>query len=260
MSEENNKGFFSRIGSGIGNMFRTIWHGIKYVGLGLTQIAGGVVGVGPGVGSGVSKIVGGTRTVYNNVLTDGFESAMGNGSVIGWSLSDLLAQKTPAEIRSICDQNPAHTLNFIQDALQNRDMFSLLRFMDTGVNLNVCVDGNSPLLLAVKQNNPELVKMMLKHGANPNLKEIPVAGGSATSEKSFVIAKMLFEYGAQPDSPLFGYLIANAKVRALLRQKQAENTADHEGIHTRLQQAGQVYRDDNSMSEINHYSNQGNAL
>lgn len=260
MTDENSQGFFSRIARGIGNVFRSVWHGIKYVGLGLTQIAGGVVGVGPGVGSGVSKIVGGTESIYDNVLAEGIKSTAGNGAIIGWSLSDVLAKKTPAEIRAICNQNPAHTLNLIQDALQDGDTFSLTRFLDTGVNLNVCVDGNSPLLLAVKQNNPELVKMMLQHGANPNLKGIAEAEASATSEKSFIIADMLFAHGAQTDSPLFGYLIANAKVRALLQQKQTENQADNNGIPTRLQQVGEVYRDDQSISHINRYSNQGNVL
>lgn len=69
-------------------------------------------------------------------------------------------------------------------------------------------DGDSPLMLAVGKNNLDLVKLLVEHGANPNIKYIDEVGDTegytpfllAIQNNNFDMVKLLVEHGANVNS------------------------------------------------------------
>jgi len=61
--------------------------------------------------------------------------------------------------------------------------------------------GNAPLVLAVKLNNPEIIRMLLQRGANPDIQDKvgKTALIHATQNRNIEIIKILLQYGANPN-------------------------------------------------------------
>ncbi len=250
MSNEDQRGFFSRLISGVESSFRTLWSGIKYIGVGISQVLSGMIGLGPGIGKGAEKILTGAKNASITSLTNGLETIVSNENDLLPDLSDLLKMKSSKEIKQMCDDNPNLTISLIQDALRDNDMFSLFRFLDTGVNLNVCIGGKSPLLCAVEYVKPELMKAMLDHGANPNLQGVYQSDSCLVSDTGYTMAKILLESGARPDSPLFGYFIDSERLNRLVTEMKPESNI--RGLSGVLEQAGEIYPEGGNAPLVDH--------
>jgi hypothetical protein len=105
-------------------------------------------------------------------------------------------------------------------------------------------DGFTPIYSACNRNNPELAKLLLEHGANPNVatKDGFTPIFKACSGKNPELAKLLLEYGANPNVVTkHGFtpidcnssvekllLIAGAEVRNVEQIKKVINLTDQQ--------------------------------
>ena len=73
--------------------------------------------------------------------------------------------------RVVSVQNEIEATN-IFEAIKKNDYTNFLHSFEDGVDMLLCnVDGYTPMTLAVKMGNAQMVKFMLDHNADPNLKD-----------------------------------------------------------------------------------------
>lgn len=100
----------------------------------------------------------------------------------------------------------------ILDATANNDTLTVQAYVNSGINVDMMsLDGTrTPLLNAVMNENFEMAQMLLAAGASPNLattdefEATPL--GDAAAAGRVEIARLLIEYGADPDGLSTGWL------------------------------------------------------
>lgn len=249
MSEEEKGGFFSQLARGVLNICHGVWNGIKYVGVGLAQVVGGAFGFGPGMSSGLDKVLSGTQNLCVDTVFSGVESITGMQNNQFNDLSILLRQNSPAEIKKMCDKDPNLTASLFDNALWDNDTVSLLRFIETGVNLNINTYNKTPLSNAIQRGNVEIVEAMLKQGAKPNFSKREFPNGTVSADSNYEMAKILLNYGADINSPALRYLSGNEKVRQLLNASQQNASS---GLVGTLSANAQHYNENDNLHSLNN--------
>lgn len=92
------------------------------------------------------------------------------------------------------------------DTFVENDMIALVRLYFEKCNENpnfVNEKGKSLLHIAIEQENVKIVKLLLKNGANPNIKEVvndytPLQQAIQANKPNSKIIKLLLKYGANP--------------------------------------------------------------
>ena len=94
----------------------------------------------------------------------------------------------------------------LMGAVQSNDQPILNELRKSGINLNSVVNGTTALISAVKQNSVNLVKTLLKDGANPNIADkvgnTPLM--AAITNENADIVRQLIKAGLQPQVPVAG--------------------------------------------------------
>lgn len=116
---------------------------------------------------------------------------------MGVSVSVSKSQ-SPSLKFSVVDSSNVETGNLRSEllaAINNEDISEIKALIEKGTNLNLPDPQNNatPLYLAAMKNNPEIVELLLKHGANPNFIE---TDGNTAIEMAII---MHTAYGVFPD-------------------------------------------------------------
>ena len=122
-SEE--KGYFSKLISGISSSVGYIGGGIYNIGKGIVHTVGGAVGLGPGMESGVNKIANGTSSIIDGVVQGSVESITGVHKDHPFSpdSDDLLRRYSAVELRQMAKDNPQECINIISNSFRMNDHY-----------------------------------------------------------------------------------------------------------------------------------------
>ena len=101
---------------------------------------------------------------------------------------------------SITIPNPVKTITPIVQAAVNENLDITKLLIEHGADPNLCQkNGESALMDAVNRGNAEITEYLLEHGADPNLKTN--AGTALIYADNVIVMKMLLDYGADPNIP-----------------------------------------------------------
>jgi len=106
------------------------------------------------------------------------------------------------------DKSPLHLQLYISQILKDgKDVELVKKLIKWGADINKVVDGETPLIKAVKMNHLELVQFMVENGADINKKILNNDGdtalGAAIYSKNLEIVKYLVEHGADVNNATF---------------------------------------------------------
>jgi excisionase family DNA binding protein len=92
----------------------------------------------------------------------------------------------------------------LHEAIKCGHLEATRRLINQGANPNADEDGDSPLILAIHEDYPEIVELLLECGADPNIQGPFGRGGgaplhAAVRRDSARYVKMLLARGADPD-------------------------------------------------------------
>ena len=126
------KSYLSRLFGGITSSVGYISGGIYNIGKGIVHTAGGVVGVGPGMESGVNKIANGTGSIIDGVVQGSVESITGVHKDYSFSpeADDLLRRYPASKIRQMAKDNPQECIDIISNSFcMNNNYEDGLRYL-----------------------------------------------------------------------------------------------------------------------------------
>ncbi len=176
---EEKKGYISSFISGIANATTYVAGGVVNIGKGVFHTTTGLLGIGPGVESGVSKMSNGVSTVVDGVVTGTIESVTGKDiNKYSDDSSDMLRRYSFGELREMAKNNPslfAHRVTSDFDTYdEGEDALRLLRVI--GPEIKNWPKKEQTLLLngvirtrSSHAEEREAVEILLEAGVNPNI-------------------------------------------------------------------------------------------
>ncbi|PGH05222.1 hypothetical protein GX51_03121 [Blastomyces parvus] len=141
-------------------------------------------------------------------------SLVGNGDIIEDAISNAATDNSPSKIKSTIPAEGSECLTLAEaviKALQsNMDSNSIKNMLDTNSPervhkaLNKGIDGFSAIFEAVKRNDPDIIKLLVENGANPNATEhnsdIPLLAFAILQGATITVIQTLLSLGANPHS------------------------------------------------------------
>jgi len=168
--------------------------------------------------------------------------------------ADVIQPSTPAPTVDVEPQIDQEQLNIdLYYAARSGNVKKILQFLEDGADVNFTYSWakETPLHLAASGNNTEAVKVLLQHGADPNIKLESIHTQTpliyAVKNKNVTMTKLLLEHGADPDvnerndeyPPLVRAAFDNnIEIVKLLLSHGAEVDIGGHGGNTALMEAG----------------------
>ncbi len=177
--KEEKKGYISSVVGGIVNASTYVAGGILNVGKGVVQTTAGILGIGPGIGAGVSKVSNGVSTVVDGVVTGTLESVTGKDiDRYSDNSNDMLRRYSSSELRKMAKNNPSLFVHCVLGDFEmhdkGEDALRLLRVIAPEIK-NWPKKEQTVLLNGVistrasHAEEKEAVEILLEAGVNPNI-------------------------------------------------------------------------------------------
>lgn len=177
--KEEKKGYISSVVGGIVNASTYVAGGILNVGKGVVHTTAGILGIGPGIGAGVSKMSNGVSTVVDGVVTGTLESVTGKDiDRYSDNSNDMLRRYSSSELRKMAKNNPSLFVHCVLGDFEmhdkGEDALRLLRVIAPEIK-NWPKKEQTVLLNGVistrasHAEEKEAVEILLEAGVNPNI-------------------------------------------------------------------------------------------
>ncbi|MBQ8250350.1 MAG: hypothetical protein IJY92_00365 [Alphaproteobacteria bacterium] len=177
--KEEKKGYISSVVGGIVNASTYVAGGILNVGKGVVHTTAGILGIGPGIGAGVSKVSNGVSTVVDGVVTGTIESVTGKDiDRYSDNSNDMLRRYSSSELRKMAKNNPSLFVHCVLGDFEmhdkGEDALRLLRVIAPEIK-NWPKKEQTVLLNSVistrasHAEEKEAVEILLEAGVNPNI-------------------------------------------------------------------------------------------
>lgn len=176
---EEKKGYISSFISGITNASTYVAGGVVNIGKGLVHTTTGILGFGPGMEAGISKVSNGVSTVVDGVVTGTIESVTGvDTGRHSADTKDMLRKYSSSKLREMARNNPSLFVHRVMDDFdmhdKGEDALRLLRVIAPEIK-NWPEKEQTMLLNGVMRTRvshaeeKEAVEILLEAGVNPNI-------------------------------------------------------------------------------------------
>ncbi|KLJ10914.1 hypothetical protein EMPG_13767 [Blastomyces silverae] len=155
-----------------------------------------------------------SETKSNQRDTIDLISLVGNDDIIEVAISNAATENSPSKIKSTTPAEGSECLTLAEAVIRalqsNTDFNGIKHMLDTNPPervhkaLNKGIDGFSAIFEAVKRNDPDIIKLLVENGANPNATEhnsdIPLLAFAILQEATITVVQTLLSLGANPHS------------------------------------------------------------
>jgi uncharacterized protein len=140
----------------------------------------------------------------------------------------------------------------IHQAIQSGDITKVQEYIQAGDNIEECTyHGMSPVELAVEQEEPEIMQLLLNSGADPNFSQSETPLVTAVGRSNLDIVRLLVDAGADINNDAFGHSALIEAVHQgcmeivmfLVEQGADINALDEEGVSV-IVKASRLENDD----------------
>jgi len=101
---------------------------------------------------------------------------------------------------------------YLCNAVDNDDYDETLELLQSGINPNYETSSCNPLKVAVRNDNEEIVKLLLSHKADPNYKCYNFINYALFNVQSVEVLDLLYKYGANLNATYNSYTLMMIKV------------------------------------------------
>lgn len=86
--------------------------------------------------------------------------------MVGWSCSsDSIAESVLSKLETECTYIPATPESELMDSIASQDVAKVREQLDKKLNLEMAISGNTPMMLAARTGNTEIIQLLLQAGA-----------------------------------------------------------------------------------------------